>query len=297
MITKNLNKEPLKDSKPSELSIKLIPFVDEFGSFYDKIELYPTENNPITVMPNQLLLKETEKYKTDALTYARIASEKTVINGNIAEYFVTEFDKNGNQNILESNDQDTKIVRSFNLMIEYEDVPDHTSNFSAYGIEDMNIGTIHVPKLHFKEASKYASKKSDETTSPDKGFLIDDSKIFESLDAPKIGDLIKSRLDEVLYKIVFVDDGATEAGDFLSRQAYWTLSIRKYIDNHQGIDNKYDMADVMQDQIGDYVDQENADDIFDIKDYIKDRRDEVIYDDSDEHKQPPRNSNTVGKWF
>jgi len=284
------------DIRATELFAKLIPDITSSGSFYDSIPNYPSQNNPITTMPNQMLLAETKKYEKESDTYGRLASEKTVINGNIAEYFLTEYSSKGAQNILESEDNDVKIIRSFNLMIDLEDVPDHTSSMNMYGIEDMNIGTIHIPQFHFKEASTYASGVSEEGNI-DRGFLIDDTKRFESLAAPKIGDLIKIRLDGILYKIVYVDDGAFEEGDFLSRQVYWTCSIKKYIDNHQSISDENGMKNTIEQEIGDKVNQEKLDDIFNISEYIKDRRDTIIYDDKDEHIKPKHNTNTVGEWF
>ena len=167
-------------------------------------------------------------------------------------YYAVSFDTSYDK--LFGEDNDRRIARKFDFMAFYS-LPREEKLWSKFGIEGMDSFSMFVSKRHFNTVSQYDFAKDDPTT-------------YNSY-TPKIGDIINSQYNNYYYEITDVKE---EAGMFLlSKQHVWELIVKPFRNEHFNLSasTSADMG-----AIGTIIDTEDP---FNVKDFIKDNKDEVIY--------------------
>ena len=110
-------------------------------------------------------------------------------------YYPISFDLNYDK--LYGEDLDRKVIRKFDLMCFYT-LPREEKLWSRFGIENMDNFSMFCSKKHFQIASTYDYTQ----TTISYGSYI-----------PKIGDIIKSKFNDMMYEIIDVKE---ESGQFIS---------------------------------------------------------------------------------
>jgi hypothetical protein len=140
------------------------------------------------------------------------------------------------------------ISRKFDIMAFFQ-LPRQEKLWTAFGIQGMDTFSMFVSKIHFDAASKYESTGTSATYP---AYI------------PKIGDIIKSKFNNMYYEIT---DIKSESGQFLqSLQHVWEFLVKPYRDTNLGLSATTSASMSGTGDIGSKV--STTPDAFDIRDLI-----------------------------
>ena len=195
-------------------------------------------------------------YDNDRELAAMLNMEKWNMFGVKINYFKTTYDVKKDKVFGE--DTNRHIITQWDIM-SYFQLPKENKVWSKFGIEGINNFSMYISKIHFTECTK-------------------------SDYHPKIGDLILTPYNNVLYEIVDVRD---EAPMFLlSKQYTWELVVKRAkIENELSVSPLLSASPITQ-----FYD---IDDMFDITNDIDIEKEDIIYN-PEPGEQP--NKDPFGNW-
>lgn len=151
-------------------------------------------------------------------------------------------------------DNNRRIARKFDFMGFYS-LPREEKLWSKFGIEGMDSISIFVSKRHFRVTSKHNFAKEE------------DVQYSEYI--PKIGDIVCAQYNNYYYEITDVKE---ETGMYLlSKQHVWELVCKPFRNEHLSLSasTSADMG-----AISTIIQTEDP---FNIKQFVEDNKEEVIY--------------------
>jgi hypothetical protein len=161
------------------------------------------------------------------------------------EYYVTSYDKK--YNAFFGEDINRRYVKNFEFK-GFTRLQKEERFFSKFGIENLNNMSVWISKKHFR-------------------YVAGTINTIEVV--PKIGDIVKMKFNNVYYEIVEVPK--QNGNEYLqSNQFTWEIVLSKYKDE------MIDTSEVPDSSIS-AVSNTGLDDIFDIKNDIDVKKDDVIY--------------------
>ncbi len=168
-------------------------------------------------VPNNWLHKGQDAYDGDRKLLDHINSEFINLNGMVAEYYVTTYDKDHDRVYGEDNNR--KYTRKFDFMFFTDEMyePDYSSKFSMWAD---NSNTLDISKVGFLEASTYGSTGDVDYIDIKNGFTTDPTLRFEEYE-PKIGDYVKVKSVGLFYEISNVKNRMTS----LQGSSFWQLTL------------------------------------------------------------------------
>ena len=277
----------------SDPSSQVVGYTDPDGDFFDRIPFYSYTDNPAITIPNEYsLYKGQKKYDLESRMYSQLSSESVVHTGGVVEYYVTTYNRSDK---LYGEDNNRRIIRTFDFMAHLDDIPKGGFTLDMYGISNLELGEISTPMKHFEAASTKASLVKDDK-GVDQGFLVNEESVYESIE-PCIGDLIRLKSDDIFYEIMFVDN---RDEIFLQRKHHWKIKFRKYVDDQMTISNENNQKELMED-LSKVTDRRGEGDLFDVKEFIKENRSKTHYNGNKEEQKPQMDdataSQSINDWF
>lgn len=225
-----------------------------------------------TNMPNGFLTKCSPAYNNERRLYDNLATEFINQHGVCLSYYITSWDVTYDSIVGEDNNR--FFERTFDFM-GYYTLPREDKIWTKFGIEGMDSFSIFVSKLHFKDASTFGNNQVQGNIGVN---------TYENY-IPKIGDVIISKYNHFIYKVVEVKE---ETNMFLmSKQHMWELIVKQFKDEHIGVtlETSASMGDII-----DYTNKTN--DIFNISGEVESKNDQIKYNPSQNEQQV----NPFGDW-
>jgi len=136
----------------------------------------------------------------------------------------------------------SQTIQNVYEIMAYFDLPRETKTFSTQGQLWTDKFHIYISKRHFAAATS--------------GLL------------PKIGDLVRSQYNDVLYEVLSVK---AEEEQFLQAKHSWDLTVRVYVDKHQNIEPT---TSASMGSLPSYVD---GSDLFNIGEWINNNKQSAEY--------------------
>lgn len=202
-------------------------------------------------IPSQVFFNHLNpNYNNERKLYDLLITEAYNKHGVCCSYLVTTF--NTNYDKIFGEDNNRRYERRFKCMLYFE-LPKETRTFSNAGIGWTDIIRSYASIRHFNTASKYNYQGT--------------SAIYSSY-IPRVGDYLESEYNNVFYEIISVKK---QAEQFLQGQHSYEFVLKVYRDKSFGINpsTSGDFQDLSQ-----YVNQE---DIFNIGQFIEEKKSEVLY--------------------
>jgi len=242
----------------------------------DSVAVFDWNEGPGTGLPNNWLHKGQECYDNERKLYDQVNTEFVNLNGMVAEYFVTTYNKDHNPIFGEDNNR--KYVRKFDFMYFSDEMfePDYSNN--VFGIWGDNSYTVDIAKTHFLEASKYGSdatmQKENEIS---EGFTASTEFNFESYQ-PHIGDFVKVKSVGLYYEVSNVKNRYTS----LQGTSFWAVTLIPMKENQDSeVSNELGMGDQMNQDIGMIGQQRQEDlDLFDMSNTVQHDLDKNNYSEN-----------------
>jgi hypothetical protein len=226
-------------------------------------------------VPNNWLHKGQEAYDSERHLLDHLNSEFVNLNGMVAEYYVTTYDKK--YDLILGEDNQRRYIRKFDFMFFTDEMYEPDISNNPFGMWSDNSNTMDVAKIGFLAASTNASSGDTEYIDIKSGFTTNEDYVFDEYE-PKIGDFVKVKSVGLWYEISSIKNRYTS----LQGSSFWQITIIPMKKNNNiEVSDEAGQADVMENI--DNVDKQRQEDLdlFNLNDQVDEMAKGVIYEEKE----------------